>query len=211
VTTADDAGATTGAARTAGGVRRLLAALRARGLLLLQDRKLENAVALLAGETVSGSWWSHPRAGEMYEILETVGAHPDVLIAKLVAGKLTLVDRALFPALLAVATARAPWQTTGLTAEARRLLATLDEGTAIEPAGGGAKELELRLLARATSVHTPSGKHVTRLEPWPSWAARARCRATNLATAKRRLLAAVAEIGGDESLLPWAAQVTRRG
>ncbi len=191
------------ATKTAAGVGTLRAALHARGLLLLQDRKLANAVALLAGETVSGSWWSHPRAGEMYEILETVGAHPDVLIAKLVAGKLTLIDRALFPALLAVATARAPWQTAGLTAEARRLLATLDEGTPIEPAGAGAKELELRLLARATSVHTPSGKHVTRLEPWQSWSARVKCRATNLASAKRELVAAVAGIGGVADLLPW--------
>jgi hypothetical protein len=185
------------------GAAEVLAAVRARGLVLLQDRALTNAVQIVAGETVAGSWWSHPRAGEMYEVLETVAAHPDVLVAKLVAGKVTLIDRALWPAVLAVATAREPWQLVRLTAAARRLLATLDEGEAIEPAGAGAKEIELRLLARAASVHTDKGRHVTRLEPWRAWAAREKCRATNPTASKRRLEAAVAGIGGDAGLLPW--------
>ena len=130
----------------------------------------------------------------------------------MIAGKLTFVDRALWPSVLAVATAREPWQLAGLSAPARRLLATLDETQTVEPAGAGAKELELRLLAHATSVHTPSGKHVTRLEPWSVWAARTKCgRATNLADAQRRLAAAVAGIGGREAQLPFAAQVSRRG
>ena len=128
----------------------------------------------------------------MYAILESVTEHPDVLVTKLIAGKLTFVDRALWPSVLAVATAREPWQLAGLSAPARRLLATLDEAHTVEPAGAGAKELELRLLAHATSVHTPSGKHVTRLEAWSVWAARAKCAATNLSDAKRHLAAAVA-------------------
>ena len=189
------------------GAAEVLAAIHARGLLLLQDRTLASAVQILAGETVSGLWWSHPRANQMYAALETVSDHADVLVAKLVAGKLTFVDRALWPAVLAIGAAREPWQLDGLSAAARRLLATLDEGTAIEPAGAGAqagvKELELRLLARATSVHTPTGKHVTRLEPWPAWAARVQCRAAPLDAAKRRLTAAVAAIGGAAAMLPF--------
>ena len=111
-----------------------------------------------------------------------------------------------------MATAREPWQLAGLSAPARRLLARLDEAHTVEPAGAGAKELELRLLAHATSVHTPTGKHVTRLEAWSVWAARAKGgRATNLANAKRHLAAAVAGIGGREAQLPFAAQVSRRG
>jgi hypothetical protein len=193
-------------------VSTVLAALRAHGLLLLQDRVLENAVRILAGETVAGSWWTHPEANRMYAILEALTEHPDVLVTKLIAGKVTFVDRALWPSVLAVATAREPWQLAGLSAPATRLLATLDEGETVEPAGAGAKELELRLLAHATSVHTPSGKHVTRLAPWSVWAARAKCgRATNLAEAKRRLVAAAAGIGGREAQLPFAAQVSGRG
>jgi hypothetical protein len=190
----------------------LLAELRARGLLLLQDRALANAVTMLAGEAVAGSWWAHPAANRMYAILEAVTEHPDVLVTKLIAGKLTFVDRALWPSVLAVANAREPWQLAGLSAAARRLLETIDDGESMEPAGAGAKELELRLLAHARSVHTPSGKHVTRLEPWSVWAASAHCRgATNLADAKRRLAVATVGIGGTEAQLPFAAQVSRRG
>jgi hypothetical protein len=187
----------------AGGVRQLVSVLRDRGLLLLQDRKLENAVRILAGETVPGSWWSHPEAASMYETLERVGTHPDVLIAKLVGGKVTFVHRGLWPALLAVATAREPWQIAGLSAKGKQLLARLDGGETIEPAGSGAKEIELRLLGRAASVHSAAGKHVTRLEPWRAWAVREKCRASNLASAKRALLSALAGIGGAPDLLPW--------
>jgi len=139
----------------------------------------------------------------MFEILETVSTHPDVLTAKLVAEKVTFVERALWPALLAVATAREPWQLEGLGAGARRLLASLDEGQTVETTGPDAKAIERRLLARATSVHTPSGRHVMRLQPWRGWAAGVECRAINLTAGKRVLISALEGIGGGPDLLPW--------
>ncbi len=183
---------------------RILAALREHGLLMLQDKKLASAVAILTGgESFTGSWWSHPEAHAIYAVLEQVTERPDVVVAKLIAKKVTLVHRRLWPALLGVATAREAWQIEGLTKEARRMLTTLDEGDAIEPAGPAAKEIELRLLAHATKVHTASGKHVTRLEPWAAWAQRTECEAIVASKAKQEIAAAAASIGGAPKLLPW--------
>jgi hypothetical protein len=191
----------------------LIAALAEHGLLLLQDGKLANAVALLAGQTVRGSWWAHPRANAFYEALTRVEEHPDVLAAKLVAGKVTFLHRRLWPALLAVATCREPWQVVGLPRDSARLLAELDAGRAIEPAGEGARVLEQRLLARAETIHSVGGKHVLRLEPWSAWAARVHCRAADdVAAAKALLETALVDLGGQVELLPWrAVKPGRRG
>ena len=188
------------------GTRAVVARLRALGLLLLQDPKLASAITVLRGGAVArGSWWSLPEAGELYAALEHAAEHADVLVAKLVAGKVTLIHRRLWPALLAVATAREPWQLRGLSAAARRMLARLDAGHSIDAAGAPGKELERRMLARAATVHSASGKHVTTLEPWPAWAARTGCAVIDVDTAKRELEAAVTRIGGTRALLPWAA------
>ncbi|MGH9457127.1 MAG: hypothetical protein ACRD2J_05745 [Thermoanaerobaculia bacterium] len=40
--------------------------LREHGLLLLQDKTLPSVVGILTGEALSGSWWSHPRAGAIF-------------------------------------------------------------------------------------------------------------------------------------------------
>jgi hypothetical protein len=190
--------------------KKLTRALRDHGLLMLQDKQLESAVAILGGgQTSSGSWWSHPKAHAIYAVLDELTERPDVLVTKLVAKKVTLVHRRLWPAFLAVATAREPWQVAGLTREARRMLATLDGGSAIEPAGPAAKEIEVRLLSHAAKVHTASGKHVTRLEPWTAWAKRSRCAAIGVVEAKPLLESAVSRIGGAPKLLPWHSAKTR--
>jgi hypothetical protein len=189
---------------------KLILALREHGLLMLQDKKLESAVAILTGgEASSGSWWSHPNAQAIYAVLDTLTERPDVLVTKLVAKKVTLVHHRLWPAVLAVATSREPWQIEGLTRDARRMLATLDGGSPIEPAGPAAKEIEVRLLAHAAKVHTASGKHVTRLEPWSTWAKRSECRRMDVLEAKLLLESAVSKIGGAPKLLPWHSPKVR--
>ena len=144
----------------------VVAALGDHGLLLLQDKKLQSAVQIITGGRVTGSWWSHPKAHAIYATLERVAEHPDVLVAKLVSRKVTLVHRCLWPAFLAVATGREAWQLEDLSKDAKQMLSKLDEGSSIEPAGPAGKEIELRLLAYAAKLHTASGKHVSRLEPW---------------------------------------------
>ena len=59
----------------------LKTALKTYGLLLLQDKKLPSAVTIIVGESVSGSWWSHSRAHEIFRELEKLD---DVLTVKLI-------------------------------------------------------------------------------------------------------------------------------
>ena len=86
----------------------LMRLLSEQGLLLQQDKVLPNVVALVTGETLSGSWWQHPQARAIFQSLGELADHPDVLLTKLVSGKVTLVHRRLWPAVLAVAIAREP-------------------------------------------------------------------------------------------------------
>jgi hypothetical protein len=188
------------------------------GLLFLSDPKRSNAIQILTGEFPRGSWWSHPRAHEIYDVLQIVERHPDVLFAKLLAGKVTLIHRALWPALLAVVTAREPWQLEGLSPGATQALASLDEAEASAGAPPTisrtvTKELEARLLAQAESVHTSSGKHETRLRGWKTWAAAAGCPwppsppqgpPPIVAEAKQLLEGAAARLG-PRPPLPWLA------
>jgi hypothetical protein len=82
----------------------LLARLREVDLLLDTDPKFPNVTALLAGETVRGSWWAHPKAHEMYRVASELRADPDVLAIKLVSGKITFIHRPLWMAVFAVGT-----------------------------------------------------------------------------------------------------------
>ncbi len=54
----------------------------------------------IAGEPIAGSWWGHPKGHEIYAVLEVVTASPDVLVCRAVGGKVTLVHRRLWPALI---------------------------------------------------------------------------------------------------------------
>ena len=181
------------------------------GLLLLQDRTLRNAVELLIDGPIRGSWWSHPEAHRVYATLEKVEASRDVMVTKLVGGKVTYVHRKLWPAVLAVATASEAWQTRGLSPEARRLFSGLDRNPSVDATGVAVKEVEKRLLAHGEEIHTAAGRHATRLESWRSWAASVGCRPLGSADeAKRVLEQAVERIGGSPALLlPWHS--TRKG
>src|SRR5713226_6050431 len=100
----------------------LITELRARGLLLQQDALLPNVVAAVAGQPVRGSWWAHPQGHAIYNTLNALAEHPDVLVTRLVQGKVTFVHRRLWGAVLAVGQSQAPWQFARLSAPAVALL-----------------------------------------------------------------------------------------
>jgi hypothetical protein len=159
--------------RIAVALARLLERLEADGLLLLSDARLPSVVALVGRKPVAGSpagsWWSHPKGREIFALVQRLVAHEDVLATKLVSRKVTFVHRRLWPAFLAAARAREPWQMRGLSAAGRSVLARLDAQGEAELSGRLAKELELRLLAHAEEVHTASGAHALRARSWDSW------------------------------------------
>jgi hypothetical protein len=58
---------------------------------------------VIAGESIKGSWWAHAKSHDIFNIIQAVGESPDILICRLVNGKVTFVHRRLWPALVRVA------------------------------------------------------------------------------------------------------------
>ena len=59
----------------------------------------------IAGEPIRGSWWGHPKGNQIYMLLNEVCDSPDIVRCRLVDGKITLVHRRLWPALVKMASA----------------------------------------------------------------------------------------------------------
>jgi hypothetical protein len=57
----------------------------------------------IAGEPLGGSWWAHPRSHEIFELTRAVRDCPDVLVCRLVEGKISFIHRRLWPALVRAA------------------------------------------------------------------------------------------------------------
>ena len=162
-------------------VARVLSILAREGLLLLSDARLPSIAGLVAGAPVRGSWWGHPAGQAIFQVSEALADHPDVVVNRLVAGKVTYVHRRLWPALLVIGRARAPWQTRRLSRMARSLLLRVTrQGTLrtdrIEGpkhrVSGAARELEDRLLVHTEWIHTERGSHARMLMSWDLWARR---------------------------------------
>ena len=191
------------------------------GLLLLVDSNLPNVATLVAGEKVSGSWWSHKAAQRIFVISETLEDHADVLLLKLVSNKVTFVHRELWGRIYSIGVAREDWQLSKLSPVAKRLLNTLDDQGSLltnklgkefgpKPAET-ARELESRLLLHANQIHTESGAHAKVIETWDTWADRAglRVKASNPAAARRFLeqrLKDMNEEFGGKGKLPWPVE-----
>jgi hypothetical protein len=64
---------------------------------------LPNLAEAIAGGAIRGSWWGHPKGKEIFRAVKTIGASPEVLVCKLVEGKITYVHRDLWLALIKLA------------------------------------------------------------------------------------------------------------
>lgn len=81
-----------------------LAFVEERGVILVSAKgPLPRLTEVIAGEPISGSWWGHPKGHQIFAILEAVADSEDVLVCRLVNGKVTLVHRRLWPALVRLA------------------------------------------------------------------------------------------------------------
>ena len=70
------------------------------GLVLEAARgPVPNLVEEIAGEPVHGSWWAHPLSHTIFAAIQSVRDDSDVLVCRLVNGKVTYVHRRLWPAL----------------------------------------------------------------------------------------------------------------
>lgn len=88
-----------------------MAALIEHGMLLQSARgPIPNVAELVAGEPIAGSWWGHPQGHAIFAALAELDDSPDVVRMRLVNGKVTLVHRRLWPALVRVADRFTPRQ-----------------------------------------------------------------------------------------------------
>jgi hypothetical protein len=72
-------------------------------LVSAKSKSVPTLVDAIAGEPVTGSWWAHPRARALFEVLSDVVDSGEVQMFRLVDDKVTMVHRRLWPALVALA------------------------------------------------------------------------------------------------------------
>jgi hypothetical protein len=49
---------------------------------------------------IKGSWWAHPQSHQIFRVFQSLGESSDILVCRLVGGKITFVHRRLWPALV---------------------------------------------------------------------------------------------------------------
>ena len=150
------------------------------GLLLVSDPKFPSVAYTIAQKQRKGSWWSYPEAHTIFAVNNILEDHPDVLVMKLISGKVTFVHRELWGRIYSIGVARENWQMKPLSPDAKELLKRLDAEQSIETgvpgkkfgpkAGDAARELEFQLLIHTKQVHTPTGTHAKILQTWNYWA-----------------------------------------
>ena len=57
----------------------------------------------IVNEPIKGSWWAHPKSHQIFAVIQAVTHSEDVLVCRLVNGKVTFIHRRLWPALVRVA------------------------------------------------------------------------------------------------------------
>ena len=81
-----------------------IAFVRQHGVVLASARgAVPRLTEVIVDGPIKGSWWAHPKSHHIFAILQAVTESEDILVCRLVDGKLTLVHRRLWPALVRVA------------------------------------------------------------------------------------------------------------
>ena len=57
----------------------------------------------IAGEPITGSWWGHDAAEQIWSLTRRLRKSDDILVCRLIGGKVTYVHRRLWPALVRLA------------------------------------------------------------------------------------------------------------
>jgi len=84
--------------------REAVAFVRQHGVVLQSARGPAPSLAEeIAGGPIRGSWWGHPKGQEIFVASEAIADSRDVLVCRLIGGKVTYVHRRLWPALVRLA------------------------------------------------------------------------------------------------------------
>ena len=83
-----------------------LALVRKNGVMLESARgPVPNIVDTVVGGTRRGSWWTHPRAREVFTLTRSLRDTPDILVTRFVNGHITYVHRRLWVPLVRIGSA----------------------------------------------------------------------------------------------------------
>src|SRR6266478_4961789 len=84
--------------------KQAIAFVKANGVVLESGRGAVPSLAeAIAGAPIRGSWWAHPKANTIFLCSRAVRQSADVLVCRLVGGKVTYVHRRLWSALARLA------------------------------------------------------------------------------------------------------------
>ena len=85
-------------------IEEAMAFIRQHGVVLASAKGVVPRLAeVIVDEPIKGSWWAHPKSHQIFAILQAVTDSEDILVCRLVDGKVTLVHRRLWPALVRAA------------------------------------------------------------------------------------------------------------
>jgi hypothetical protein len=81
-----------------------IAFVRSHGIVLESARgSVPNLAEAVAGERIQGSWWGHSKGHDIFVATRAVRDSPDVLVCRLVGGKVTYIHRRLWPVVIRLA------------------------------------------------------------------------------------------------------------
>ena len=84
--------------------REAIAFVRRHGVVLQAARgPVPSLAEAIADGPIRGSWWGHPKGRVIFHATQVVCESPEVLVCKLIDGKVTYVHRRLWPALVKLA------------------------------------------------------------------------------------------------------------
>ena len=84
--------------------RQALAFIRKHGVVLeAAQGPVPSLAEVIAGEPIRGSWWSDPKGRQIFAVTRAVRENKEVLVCRLIRGKVTFVHRQLWPALVRAA------------------------------------------------------------------------------------------------------------
>src|SRR5206468_625695 len=84
--------------------KQAVALVAAHGVVLESAQgPLPSLAGAVAGEPIRGSYWAHPKANDIFLCSRAIRKSADVLVCRLVGGKVTYVHRRLWPALVRLA------------------------------------------------------------------------------------------------------------
>lgn len=146
-------------------------------ILLLQDKSFPNIVSKIVEEKIFGSWWGHPLANSIYNGLGWLEHNQNILVIKLLDGKVTYIHEGLFADIYSIVNETRDWQTKKLKPDELNLLKYISKKNRVLSDDPKLKEfakdpkkslatLEKKLLVYSAEEHTESGKHVKEFIPW---------------------------------------------